>query len=175
MSWPSSTYGQNNYGDYYASAASLPAGGGAVLGGSGPPLGGISLLFDGSVVQFMEFAASTVAGAACTFTGSYINNQYQITPTTAAIQWVSHINDRAPSGLFQTNQTNAVTSFSWATTNGICNPFSTASTAAFKFMCSSSTTGLLKAVTAGTDVGNNVYNLVLVGGSNAQSPSFISQ
>jgi hypothetical protein len=172
MPFPTSTYGQPNSSDYYVNLASLPGGS---LAGGGPQLGATELLFDGSMVQFMQWAASTAAGNAATFTASYINNAFQITPTTAANQWVSHVNDRAGGGLGTSNQTLALNSYAWGTVSGTTYPLTLNGTTAFKFTVSSATTGQLATAAVGTDIGNNVYNLVLVGGAPAQSASFISK
>jgi hypothetical protein len=158
MPTPTSSWGQPNWSDVYTA---LPL-------GSGLQLGQGELLYDGSIVEFFQFLASTAAGNACTPSGS--SALYTVTPTTAALQLVQVINDRSGAGLYGTNSTIAANSYAWGTVRGNCFPLLLNATAAGKFVISTVTTGQLKAYTVGTDIQANIYNTVLVGGSPAQSP-----
>ena len=168
MPFPTSSYGQPNWSDYYATSAALP--GGSLTGGSGLQLGATELLFDGSMVQFFTTLASTVAGAACTVGTSWINGAFQVTPTTAALRAIIGINDRAGGGLGTSNITMAANSYGWFTVQGTCYPLCVNALAANTWAVSSATTGQLAAAVPSTSYSNNVYNLVVVGGSPAQSP-----
>jgi len=158
MPFPTASWGQANWSDVYTA---LPV-------GSGLQLGSTELLFDGSIVQFLQFVASTIAGAACTVYGSAIN--YQVTPTTAALQLVLTCNDRSGGGLGTGQVTIAANSYAWGTIRGIAYPLVATTIAAGKFLVSTTSTGVLSAFTVGTDIQSNIYNTVTVGGANAQSP-----
>lgn len=160
MPFPTSSWGQANWSDQYTA---LPT-------GSGLQLGSTELLFDGSMVQFFQFVASTTANKACTFSGSSL--AYTVTPTSATLQYAVTCNDRSGGGLAGTITTVAANSYAWGTIKGTGYPLVTASVAAGTFVVTSSTSGLLKATTAGTDLQANLYNTVVVGGSNAASPVF---
>lgn len=160
MPFPTSTWGQPNFSDQYTA---LPT-------GSGLQLGSTEFLFDGTLVQFFQFLASTTANKACTFSGSSL--AYTVTPTTATLQFVLTCNDRSGGGLAGTITTVAANSYAWGTVRGTGYPLVTASVAAGKFQCSTATSGLLNTVTAGTDIQSNLYNTVIVGGSNAASPVY---
>ena len=143
--------------------------------GSGLQLGSTELLFDGSLVQFFQFVATTAANKACTFSGSGL--AYTVTPSTAALQYVVTANDRsgataAAGGLGGTNVSIAANSYAWGTIRGIGYPLVTASVVAGKFQVSTTTSGTLNTSTAGTDLQGNLYNTVTVGGTAAASPVF---
>ncbi len=169
MPFPTSSYGQPDWSDYYASAASLP--GGSLTGGSGLQKGATELLFDGSMVAFYTTLASTAAGNVCTYGTTWIGGAYQVTPTTAVLQATIAVNDRAGGGLGTSNITLAANSFAWFTIQGIAYPLCINATAARVWLISSATTGQVITAVPGTSYGNNLYNLTLVGGSPAQSPS----
>lgn len=160
MATPTASWGQPNWSDVYTA---LPV-------GSGLQLGQTELLFDGSLVQFLQFVATTAANKACTISGSSV--AYTVTPSTAALQLVLTANDRSGGGVGGTNVSVAANSYAWGTIKGTGYPLCTASTAAGKFMVSTTTSGLLAAYTAGTDIDSHIYNSVVVGGSNAASPCY---
>jgi hypothetical protein len=163
MPSPTSSWGQSNWSDVYAPVGSTPT----VPVGSGLQAGQCETLFDGSVVQFLDFVASTVAGAACIpatpFTG------YTVTPATAALQIVTAINDRAGGGLGTSNVTIAANSYAWGTIAGFCYPLCVNALAAGKYAVASAISAQLKLQVVGTDPQSNILNLVVVGSSPAQS------
>jgi hypothetical protein len=168
MPFPTSSYGQADWSDYYVNAAALP--GGSLTGGSGLQKGATELLFDGSIVGFFTTLASSVAGAAQTFGTTWIGGAFQLTPTTATLQAIVGVNDRAGGGLGTSNITMASNSYGWFTMQGTCYPLCVNALAARAWAVSSATTGQLALYVAGTSYSNNVFNLTLVGGSPAQSP-----
>jgi hypothetical protein len=161
MPFPTSSYGQPNWSDVYT----------AIPPGSGLQPGSTELLFDGSFVQFLLFSTSGVAGAGMTGIAPWANTYSIATTTTANVIQIWAINDRNGGGLGTSNATVASTSYAWCTIKGLAFPFTTASTAALKYLVSSGTAGLLAAATAGTSLQANIWNTVVVGGSNAQSPA----
>jgi hypothetical protein len=162
MTFPSSWWGAPNFTEV-DTVNPIP--------GSGQLVGSLVQLFDGSQAQLLKWTDSGgyVVGAAVTpVTGtSGFQVGYNVTNVgTANTQLVYSMNDRSTVALTQ-NQ------FGWGSTKGLCNPLVLASVAAGSFLVSSATTGALRAAAAGTSLQGNIYSLVVVGGSNAQTPAVI--
>jgi hypothetical protein len=143
----------------------------APVEGSGQLPGFKVQLFDNSAVQYLKWTDSggyVVGAVVAPVTGtSGFPTAYNVTNVgTANTQLCYSMNDRSGVALTQ-NQ------FAWGSVYGLCNPLCLASVAAGAFLVSSATTGTVRAATAGTSIQGNWYNLVVVGGSNAQTPAVI--
>lgn len=131
----------------------------------GPAPGNISILADGTFIQFLIAAATIAANVACITSGVW-QNTFKVTPCTAINQLVMAINDR-------TGVSVTVNQCTWFTTRGLAFPLVAASVAANKIVASSGTAGVLYAATPGTDLQSSMWNTVVVGGAQAASPVYL--
>lgn len=154
--FPTSIYGQLS--DVYGTAVTqyntapnlsgFPSGAGLILGQRG-------ILFDFTETTMCSVGVGgAIQFAALTYTvgGS---NAYTalIQTTTANIIPIVAVNDRAGSTALVANN------YAWMTTRGLTLPLVAASQTAPKTLCSSTTTGQLVAVTAGTSTQFNIFQL----------------
>jgi hypothetical protein len=127
----------------------------------------LSILADGTFVQFLVAKGAIAANAACTFaTATAWQNNFGVIATAAINTLVIAVNDRALAALVSGNCT-------WFTERGLAFATTAATVAAGKIVAASSVAGTLYGATAGTDLQGNMANTVLVGASAATSPVYI--